>query len=62
MAWIASRRGPDENQARIDASLREAGILRKKSIAGMNGIGADAFGERDELADIEIALGGRCCA
>ncbi len=52
------RRGTDEDQARIDAGLREAGILGKKSIAGVNGIGADTFGERDELGDIEIALGG----
>ncbi len=52
------RRGrPHEDQTRVDAALRECGILRQESVARMHGLGADAPRERDDLRDIQIALG-----
>ncbi|MCY1365481.1 hypothetical protein D9M69_523270 [compost metagenome] len=47
----------DPDEAGIDDGAGEFGPLRKKAVAGMDGIGAGALGDVDQLGDIEIGLG-----
>ena len=49
-------RRADEDQSGIGAGLREFGILRKKSIAGMHGFRAALARRLDHALDIEIAV------
>ena len=52
----AGRGRPDKGQAVVGAGLREAGILGKKSVAGMDGIGTLVPRDPEQLIDIEIGL------
>ena len=57
----ADRRGrrADENDAGVDAGLREIGVLREKAVAGMDAVGARRLGGGDQRVDAQIAFGGR---
>lgn len=46
----------DEHQPGIKASLREFGILRQKTVTGMNGLGAGLSRRLDHALDAEIAV------
>ncbi|MNZ95227.1 hypothetical protein D3C78_1143630 [compost metagenome] len=47
----------DPDQAGIKHGLREFSTLGQEAVAGMHGIRAGTFGNRDQLGDIEIGLG-----
>lgn len=49
---------PNPDQAGIDDGLCEFRAFRKEAVTRMDGICAGAFGNRDQLVDIEIRLGG----
>src|SRR2546426_7171669 len=48
----------DENEAALLDFFGEVGIFRKKTIAGVNGLGVGHLGSADDRRDIEVALGG----
>ncbi len=50
---------PDENEPGIDAGLREVGVLRKKSVAGMHAVRLGGARGCDQFVDDEIALRSR---
>ena len=49
-------RGADEHQFRVRTGLRELGILRQKSVAGMHGLGAALLRGVDDALDVEITV------
>ena len=50
--------GPDKDDAGLFERAREGGILGEKAVARMDRLGAGRLGGGDDLADIEIGLGG----
>src|ERR1700682_2568621 len=46
----------DEGNVRRDAGLRELRVLGKKSVAGMDRVGAGYLGRRDDAGDVEVGL------
>ena len=50
------RAGTDKNNSRFSASSRQRGILRKKSVARVDGVDAALFRERNDSLDIQISL------
>ena len=48
------RGGADELDSRVGASLREFRILRKEAVTGVDGIGAGARGDVENLRNIQI--------
>ena len=50
------RRRPDEDQAGVDAALREIGVLRQKAVSRMHRVRAHAARELDDALAVEIAL------
>ena len=46
----------DEHQPGIEARLREFGVLRQKTVAGMHGLGAGLSRRLDHAFDVEIAV------
>ena len=48
----------DEGDARLGERAGEGRVLRKKAIAGMDGVGAGLLGRGNDLADVEIGLAG----
>ena len=57
----ADRRGrrADEDDAGIDAGLREVGVLRQEAVAGMDAVGARRLRGGDQFVDAQIAVGRR---
>src|SRR5690606_16697909 len=53
------RRRADPDQARVDDRLRELGVLGQEAVAGVDGVGAGAGGDVQQLGDVEVGLG-RC--
>ncbi len=52
----------DPDQAGVDDRLREIGVLRKESVAGVDRVGA-GFGSRvEQLAEVEVGLRGGLAA
>ncbi|MNF79784.1 hypothetical protein D3C84_620100 [compost metagenome] len=51
------RVGTDPDQPCVDHRPGEVGPFRQKTIAGVHGIGAAAFGDGDQFADIQVGLG-----
>src|SRR5206468_1796770 len=51
--------GPDEDDPGALAGLREAPVLRKKAVAGMDGLDAGAPGGIEDALDVEVALARR---
>jgi hypothetical protein len=50
-------RGPDEDQARIGAGLREVGALAEEAVARMHRVAALRLRGRDQRADVEVGRG-----
>ncbi len=50
------RAGPDPDQACIDDRLCEIGVLRKESVARVNGVGAGLLGGVEQLPEVEVGL------
>ena len=48
------RGGTDEGEARLFAGAGEGGALGKKTVAGVDGVAAGAFGGGDDLVDVEV--------
>ena len=53
-------RRTDEDDAGVGAGLREGGIFREKTIAGMDRVGTRVFGRLDDLVDQQIGFIDRC--
>ena len=51
------RARPDPDQPGIDHRLREIGVLRKESVAGVDGVGAGLPGRVEQLGEVEVGLG-----
>ena len=49
--------GPDKLHARIGACLRELRVFREEAVSGMDGLGARAFGNVENLVHPKIGLG-----
>ncbi len=52
----------DPNQLRVDDRLREIGVLRKESVARVDGVGAGLGCRVEQLAEVEVGLRGRLAA
>ena len=50
--------GSDKHDAGLFERPGEGGVLRQEAVAGMDRLGAGRLGRGDDLADIEIGLGG----
>ena len=50
--------GSDKDDAGLFERAGEGGVLRQEAVAGMDRLGAGRLGGGDDLADIEIGLGG----
>src|SRR5208282_420193 len=51
------RSWPDKFHARIGTRLRELRVFREKAVAGMNGLGARAFGYVENFVHPQVRLG-----
>ena len=47
----------DEHDPGLDEGLGEGGVLRKKAVAGVDGLGPGLLGRGDDLGGVEIGLG-----
>ena len=54
-----ARRRTDELDLAALADFREVGVLREKSVAGMNRVHVADFGRAHDAVDLQIALGAR---
>jgi hypothetical protein len=52
-------RGPDEDQARVQAGLGEIGVLGKEAVAGVDGLRPAGLGDGDDAGPVQVALGRR---
>ncbi|VTY27425.1 Uncharacterised protein [Xylophilus ampelinus] len=52
------RRRADPGEAGVDHGLREAGVLRQETVAGVHRIGAAAAGHVEQLVDGQVGVGG----
>ena len=50
------RRRADEGDARLAAQIGKVGVLGQEAVAGMDALGADALGQRDDRLAVEIAV------
>ena len=57
MMRICSGFGPDPDHAVAFDDLRELGVLRQEAVAGMDRVGMDDLGRRDDVGDVEIGFG-----
>ena len=56
------RARPDPDQPGVDDRLREIGVLRKESVARVDGVGAGLLRGVEQLAEVEVGLRRRLAA
>ena len=54
--------GPIQIRPGVDHGLREIGVLREESVAGVDGVGAGLLGGVEQLAEVEVGLRGGLAA
>ena len=55
-----ARANPGE--ARVDDGARKVRVFREEAVSGVNGLGAGALRNVDELGDVEVGVAGGCAA
>ena len=52
------RAGPNPDQVGVEDRLGEVGVLRQEAVAGVDGVGAGLRGGVEDLAEVQVGLGG----